>query len=86
MDGTADMEWRSLCHGVEGRLAAKCLTVQPQLFQQHRPIGDRRSFSDIDDHGEGLNALAFSPNIDKSVKSNFRDLIVGDGHMGGIVH
>lgn len=75
MDGTTDMEWRSLCNGAEGRTAASCLTVQPQLFQQHRPVGSRTMFSDIDDHGKAFNDQAFSMNIVQSVRTTFEDLL-----------
>ena len=75
MDGTTDIEWRSLCHGVDGRMAASCLTVQPQLFQQHRPAGIRRLFSDIDDHGDTFNPHAFSMNIVQSVKAGFEEIL-----------
>ncbi|EOD44429.1 putative glycosyltransferase family 25 protein [Neofusicoccum parvum UCRNP2] len=50
MTGTADMMFRSVCDGVDGRPLLTCLTVQPQLFSHHRRVGDASAFSDINVH------------------------------------
>ncbi|GME45015.1 Glycosyltransferase family 25 [Neofusicoccum parvum] len=37
LSDTFDISLRSICDGVDGRKLRTCLTVQPQLFQHHRP-------------------------------------------------
>jgi len=78
MTGTTDMMFRSVCDGTEGRTIGACLTVQPQLFQHHRPVGSRSSFSDISDHGSSYNDRAFTKNIRWSVRLNFPKLLDGE--------
>jgi hypothetical protein len=77
--GTTDMMFRSVCDGVDDRPIRTCLTVQPQLFQHHRPVGPKSTFSDISDHGSDYNDRAFTKNIRWSVRLNFPKLI--DGQM-----
>ena len=77
MTGTTDMMLRSVCHGSEERPVHTCLTVQPQLFQHHRPIGLKSSFSDISDHGSDYNEKAFTRNVRWSTRVNFRKLLDG---------
>ena len=77
MTGPTDMMFRSVCHGSEGRPIQTCLTVQPQLFQHHRPVGDKSSFSDISDHGADYNEQAFTRNVRWSTRVNFRKLVDG---------
>lgn len=75
MTGTTDMMFRSVCDGVDGRELLTCLTVQPQLFQHHRPIGDTALQSDISDHSGNYNNVAFTQNIRWSVRLNFEKLL-----------
>ena len=77
MTGATDMMFRSVCHGSEGRPMRTCLTVQPQLFQHHRPVGNKSSFSDISDHGTDYNEQAFTRNVRWSTRVNFRKLVDG---------
>lgn len=77
MSGTTDMMYRSLCHGSEGRPVDTCLTVTPELFASHRPIGDTASFSDINDNAGGYNDHAHTRNIRWSTRMNMRKLIDG---------
>lgn len=77
MTGTTDMMFRSVCDGVDGRPIRTCLTVQPQLFQHHRPMGSESTFSDIDDHGTGYNERAFTRNIRWSTRLNLPKLLDG---------
>lgn len=77
MSSTTDMMFRSVCDGVDGRPLFTCLTVQPQLFQHHRPVGAKSTFSDISDHGKDYNDRAFSRNIRWSVRVNFPKLVDG---------
>ena len=75
MTGPTDMMFRSICHGSEGRAVRDCLTVQPQLFQHHRPVGQRSDVSDISDHsGEGYNKRAFTRNVRWSTRMNLASL------------
>ncbi|EKG14494.1 hypothetical protein MPH_08343 [Macrophomina phaseolina MS6] len=78
MTGTNDMMFRSICDGVDGRPLSTCLTVQPQLFQHHRPVGPKSSFSDISDHGTDYNEQAFTRNIRWSTRLNFPKLLYGE--------
>jgi hypothetical protein len=77
MSDTNDMMFRYVCDGVDGRQLGTCLTVQPQLFQHHRPVGLKAGFSDISDHGDGFNDQAFTRNVRWSVRLNFPKLISG---------
>lgn len=74
---TLDMEMRSFCEGSQGRSHGRCLTVHPQLFQHHRPVGNMSSFSDISDHGDKLNEHAFTKNIRWSARMNLLKMIDG---------
>lgn len=78
----ADLMIRTMCgdHGSNphGRPTETCLTVQPQLFQHHRPVASKATFSDIDSHGDHYNDLAFTRNIRWSTRVNFPKLVRGD--------
>lgn len=78
MSDANDIMLRYVCDGVDDRQQATCLTVQPQLFQHHRPAGSRAGFSDISDHGDGYNERATTDNIRWSVRVNFPKLINGE--------
>lgn len=78
MSDANDIMLRYVCDGVDDRHQATCLTVQPQLFQHHRPAGSRAGFSDISDHGNGYNERATTDNIRWSVRVNFPKLINGE--------
>ena len=78
MTGPTDIMFRSVCDGVNGRRMRTCLTVQPQLFQHHRPVGDKSTFSDISDHGTEYNNQAFTRNVRWSTRLNFPKLIDGE--------
>lgn len=77
MSDTNDMMFRYVCDGVDDRQLATCLTVQPQLFQHHRPVGAKAGFSDISNHGDGFNDRAFTRNVRWSVRLNFPNLVSG---------
>ncbi|KAF2088231.1 glycosyltransferase family 25 protein [Saccharata proteae CBS 121410] len=78
MTGTTDMMFRSMCDGVDDRSIRTCLTVQPQLFQHHRPVGPKSSFSDISDHGTAYNEQPFTRNVRWSTRVNFPKLVYGE--------
>lgn len=77
MSDTNDMMFRYVCDGVDDRELGICLTVQPQLFQHHRPVGPKSGFSDISSHGDGFNDQAFTRNIRWSTRLNFPKFISG---------
>ena len=77
MTGPTDIMLQSVCDGTDGRPVHICLTVQPQLFQHHRPVGHKSSFSDISDQGADYNEKAFTRNVRWSTRMNFRKLVDG---------
>jgi hypothetical protein len=79
MTGTTDIMLRGLCDGADGRRMLTCLAVQPQLFQHHRPVGSRTSFSDVTGHGDGYNSQASTRNVRWSTQMNIEKLINGEG-------
>lgn len=76
MTGTTDMMLRSICDGEWGRKSRTCLSVQPQIFQHHRPKGSTLGFSDINP-SEGKNDRAFTRNIRWSTRMNLAKLVDG---------
>jgi hypothetical protein len=82
MSDTNDIMMRFVCDGVDGRSLGTCLTVQPQLFQHHRPVGSRAGFSDINAYGEGYNERATTANVRWSVRLNLPRLVDGVGEGG----
>lgn len=74
-DGANDMMFRSVCDGSSGRRIGTCLTVQPQLFQHHRPVADKSTFSDISEHLSEYNDVAFTRNVRWSTRLNFPKLV-----------
>ncbi|KAK4550906.1 hypothetical protein LTR86_011327 [Recurvomyces mirabilis] len=74
-----DLSINDLCDGRDGRPMQRCLTVHPQLFQHHRPIARKTSFSDIGDLlGAGYSSQAFTRNIRWATRVNFRPLVYGE--------
>lgn len=78
----ADIAFRDVCDGNDGRPMRKCLSVHPQLFQHHRPIAAKSSFSDIGgaaraERGRGYTTTAFTRNIRWSTRVNFPQLLDG---------
>lgn len=78
MDGPTDLMFRNVCDGSFGRRQRTCLTVQPQLFQHHRPVASKATFSDIQDHGTDQNEVAYTRNIRWSARLNFGKLVDGE--------
>jgi hypothetical protein len=54
-----------------------CLTVLPTLFDSHRPVGSKASFSNIGNH-KGYHHKADTSNIRLSTKVNFPKLVTGE--------
>lgn len=76
LDSPTDIALRSYCDGDE-RPVRTCLTVQPELIGQHRPVGDKSAFSNIAGY-PGFNEQAFSRNIRWSTKLNLEKLMDGE--------
>lgn len=73
-----DMMFRAMCDGSGGRPLATCLTVQPQLFQHHRPRGPKAKESEISSHGDGFNEHSFTANVRWSTRINLPKLVLGE--------
>ncbi|CAK4034511.1 glycosyltransferase family 25 [Lecanosticta acicola] len=77
IQSATDIMFRDLCDGLAGRPLHACLTVQPQLFQHHRPVGAKSTFSEIANHGEEYNERAFTRNVRWSTRLNYEKLLYG---------
>lgn len=78
MDRSTDNAFATICDGENDRSPAVCLTVRPQLFNHHRPVGSKASFSDIQDHGSEWNDIAYTRNVRWSTRVNFPKLVEGN--------
>ena len=67
---------RSFCERPSGHKS--CITVQPQLFNHHRPAGNATTYSDISDHGADLIEEASTEMIRWSARMNIEKLLNGD--------
>ncbi|KAI0121173.1 glycosyltransferase family 25 protein [Xylariales sp. AK1849] len=67
------------CDGAEGegRTHHDCLTMQPSLFQHHRPAGSKAAESDISPHGGGYESNAHTTVVRWSVRMNAQELMEG---------
>lgn len=67
------------CDGAEqeGRAYHDCLTMQPSLFQHHRPAGPKSAESDISSHGDGYEKDARTTVVRHSVRLNAEELMEG---------
>lgn len=73
-----DLLLRYVCDGSHGRgERAVCLTVQPPLFEHHRPVGPKAKVSDLAVH-EGWNGEAFTINVRWSARVNLGRLVSGE--------
>ncbi|KAI9830942.1 MAG: hypothetical protein M1819_005325 [Sarea resinae] len=72
-----DIMMRDLCEGTSNRPYHTCLTVQPQLFNHHRPAGNKKYESDINDHGGAENTHAYTEIIRWSARLNLDRLLYG---------
>lgn len=73
-----DLMLREACEGTEGRVRNTCLTVQPQLFNHHRPAGNGSFHSDISKHEGEIFEKAYTEMIRWSTRLNLPKLIAGD--------
>jgi len=74
-----DIMLDQFCDGTKSTsIHGTCISAQPEFFSHHRPRGKKNAQSEIDDHGEGFNEVAFTKNIQWSVRSNYRKLLLGE--------
>ncbi|KAH0566197.1 hypothetical protein GP486_000411 [Trichoglossum hirsutum] len=73
-----DLMLRDHCQGSGVRSYHPCLTVQPQLFNHHRPAGKKSSESDISDHGTGYREKPITKFIRWSVRMNLERYLNGE--------
>jgi hypothetical protein len=80
LDAPADIMYRAVCDGTGERDLAVCLSVQPQIFQHHQPVGLRSSQSDISHAPEyhGYQEKAVTTNIRRSTRLNLAKLVNGE--------
>ncbi|KAL9105347.1 MAG: hypothetical protein Q9227_009467 [Pyrenula ochraceoflavens] len=73
-----DMMLREACQG-NGQKMVKmnCLTVQPQLFNHHRPRGYERFESDISNHGPEVHEKASTNILRMSARVNLEGWLAG---------
>lgn len=67
------------CDGAEqkGRSYHDCLSMQPSLFQHHRPAGSKAAESDISPHGNGYESNAHTTVVRYSVRLNAEEIMNG---------
>ncbi|EFE39092.1 LPS glycosyltransferase, putative [Trichophyton verrucosum HKI 0517] len=73
-----DLMLRDACEGIQGRVRNICVTVQPQLFNHHRPAGNGSHLSDIAVHKGEMIEQASTQMIRWSTSLNLPKLISGD--------
>lgn len=77
-DGAFDVMLRDTCDGNNDRPRGICLTVQPQLFNHHRPAGHGSYHSDISEHEEKIFEKPETEMIRWSTRMNLPKLIKGE--------
>jgi len=70
-----DLELRHFCEGSDGKPYHNCLTVQPGLFQHHRPAGNKTFESDISSHGTEYREKPVTEMIRWSLRMNVETLL-----------
>ncbi|KAH8682606.1 glycosyltransferase family 25 protein [Xylariales sp. PMI_506] len=78
-DAAFDILLLWFCDGAaaEGRSYHDCMTMQPSLFQHHRPAGSQSALSDISGHGDGFNEKAYTEVVRWSVRMNAEEIMLG---------
>lgn len=76
-DASYDVMLRDFCEGVKDRSRGVCLTVQPQLFNHHRPVGHASYYSDISYHEEKVVETPITEMIRWSTRMNLPKLVEG---------
>lgn len=70
-----DIQLRAYCDGSDEQRMHKCMTTQPQYFEYHRPRGNKKTFSDINENSDETNERAYTWNIRQSVMLNLQRLL-----------
>ncbi|CAK1357441.1 hypothetical protein CB0940_07823 [Cercospora beticola] len=76
LDAAADLMFAWACDGVHGRKMHNCLTVNPQIFNQHRAAGPMSKASNIQ-HYTGKIRHSSTENVMYGTKVNFEALVNG---------
>ncbi|PPJ50604.1 hypothetical protein CBER1_05724 [Cercospora berteroae] len=76
LDAAADLMFAWACDGTNGRKMHNCLTVNPQIFNQHRAAGPLSKASDIQNY-KGKIRHSSTENVMYGTKVNFEALIDG---------
>lgn len=81
-DGPYDIMMRDICEGVNGRPSdAVCLSVEPGIFNHHRPVGPSAYHSDISEHLSPPVEVAFTENIRYSARLALSKFVTGDTEL-----
>jgi len=72
-----DLELRHFCEGSDSKPYHNCLTMQPGLFQHHRPAGNKTFESDISSHGTEYREKPVTEMIRWSLRMNVEALLGG---------
>lgn len=81
MFGGVDIELREFCEGRHSHALHRCLTVQPPLFNTHRPVWNTAGDSDNSKPGEGFRDKAYTENVRWSVRLNVDELLNGGTNL-----
>lgn len=77
-----DIMLRDICEGVNDRpKGAVCLSVEPGIFNHHRPVGLSAYHSDISEHLAPPVEVAFTENIRYSARLALPNFAVGDTQL-----
>ncbi|KAK7705215.1 hypothetical protein SLS64_008051 [Diaporthe eres] len=77
VDSAYDLNLLKFCNGQDGRGDHRCLTMQPALFQHHRPMGPKSFESDISDHGDEWQDKPLTDMVRWSVRLNAEEIMNG---------
>jgi GR25 family glycosyltransferase involved in LPS biosynthesis len=73
-----DMALRVACEKFDKQKFMNSLTVQPPLFEHHRPAGKQSQWSDIRDEGDEVVETGYTQNIRWSTRLNLQKLLMGE--------
>lgn len=77
-DDLYDIMLRQFCDGSHGHDKHICVTVQPTLFDHHRPAGNVNKDSEINSANGGARDQGFTLNIRWSTRLNIKKLLKGE--------
>ncbi|RMJ21493.1 glycosyltransferase family 25 protein [Aspergillus sp. HF37] len=76
-DSPFDIMLRDVCEGTNNRSRGVCLTVQPPLFNHHRPAGHSGFYNDISAHPDEMVEEPRTDMIRYSARLNILKLVLG---------